>query len=283
MIQFNILIFSLSALISSNVLGWTLNTNFGATFKDHHVKVYIDNFTTCENNSLSVSQLEEIIIKAADKFWNKVPTSKLKLEFGGYSEGITNMSTGRLCSPTDNECITQGSATPEGVIPAVDHIVVSCNDNPLNFGSSQNVLGVTIPVKFSGKKITGAVIIINNAVAPSKFGLLSQSDQIAVMAHEIGHAIGLGHSDESAALMYYRTVNLRNNLGQDDIEGVSYLYPIAGDLFGLSEDGILGGVCAITSSDQSPPQGPPHLMTTLISLLLFLFVSKMIQLTKRSK
>ena len=49
---------------------------------------------------------------------------------------------------------------------------------------------------------------------------------IAVIAHEIGHALGLGHSTEKGALMYPSMVTQRKKLGLDDIYGISYLYPI---------------------------------------------------------
>ena len=45
------------------------------------------------------------------------------------------------------------------------------------------------------------------------------------LAHEIGHAFGLGHTSISDALMFYATMDKRVALGQDDIDGMTYLYP----------------------------------------------------------
>lgn len=253
-----------SLFFSLSSFAWTLNNNFGASFKDNHVKVYVDESTVCPNNRLTPDELESLIKPSVDDFWNEVPTSNLRLEAAGFSSHINTINQGRLCSPTDDACIAAGEAagndgTPEdGLIPAVDDIIIACNSNPLNFGGG-NVLAVTIPNKFSGKKIKGALILINEA--STSFGDLSRSDQIGVIAHEIGHAIGLGHSKDKAALMYYRTVSLRSNLGQDDVNGVSYLYPIVMDIFGLSEDGALEGgflgSCGTISTDKKNPPGPP--------------------------
>jgi hypothetical protein len=245
---------------------FTLNNNFGAGFKDNKVKVYVDADTTCISNLLTPGQLEAMIGPAVDKFWNEVPTSALKLEAAGFSPGIPTINHGRLCSPTDDKCISDGEAdATRGLIPPVNNIVIACNDHPDNFDGG-NVLAVTIPNKFSGQKIAGAVVLINNNSA--SFGKLSHSDQIAVIAHEIGHAIGLGHSDDRAALMYYRTVDLRRNLGQDDVNGVSYLYPVHFDGFGL-----LGG-CGTISDGKNPPSNPPFWqMGITLGLLILIFES----------
>lgn len=268
------LIFSI--FLTTYAQAYTLNNNFGASFKDNKVKVYVDAGTTCATSGITVNELEAMIPDAVDKFWNTVPTSSLKLDAAGFSEAIFTMNHGRLCSPTDDQCITDGNNDPDPtkrLIPAVTDIVIGCNDNTANFGTG-GVLAVTVPNKFSGKKIAGAVILINDG--STTFGNLSRSDQIAVLAHEIGHAIGLGHSEDKAALMYYRTVNLRKNLGQDDIDGVSYLYPIAVDGFGLIEGGLLGGCATITnvSGKNDPPSNPPFMqmgITLGIMILLFEF------------
>ncbi|WP_408095440.1 matrixin family metalloprotease [Peredibacter sp. HCB2-198] len=262
---------------------YTLNNNFGASFKDNNVKVRVAGNTVCTpaNSGITPGELEDMIKPAVDKFWNKVPTSALVLDASGASEAINNINLGRLCSPTDQDCINDGTADPNGLIPPVTDIIIACNSNPDNFGSN-NVLAVTIPNKFSGKKIVGAVILIND-FAPT-FGSLSTSDKISVLAHEIGHAIGLGHSEDSAALMYYRTVSLRTNLGQDDVDGVTYLYPMHVDAFGLS-GGLLGSCGTIQNvggKDDEPPSNPPFVQMG-ISLGLMILIAEAYRLFKRTK
>lgn len=276
------LFFFLLLLLPVTSYSWTLNNNFAASFKKNKVRVYVDAGTVCPNNSITVNDLEALVEPAVDDFWNKVPTSALKLEAAGFSPATQSINTGRLCSPTDDPCITAGNGAGN-LIPAVEEIIIACNNNALNFGGN-NVLAVTIPNKFSGKKIVGAIILINDTVSPGAFGRLSKSDKIAVISHEIGHAIGLGHSEDAAALMYFRTVNLRKRLGQDDINGVSFLYPMKGDLFGLmGEDkgGILGGCGTISTDKKNPPGGSPFQMMITLGALVLIF--ELYRLFNRSK
>jgi hypothetical protein len=53
-------------------------------------------------------------------------------------------------------------------------------------------------------------------------------DAQTVFLHENGHVVGLGHSDVPAAVMYPTYGGARCQLHQDDIDGVSSLYPAAG-------------------------------------------------------
>lgn len=266
----------LFTLLTNFSFAWTLNNNFGASFKSNEVNVYIDEVTTCANANLQYYELENLVKSAVKNFWNKVPTSNIRLTPTGFSSATPNMKDGRLCSPTDDACITQAGGN---LIPAVKDIIISCNENVDNFPST-NILAVTIPNKFSGSKIVGAVIIINNR-AGSAFAPLSWSDKVSVIAHELGHALGLGHSEDSSALMYYRTVDQRRRLGQDDIDGISYLYPIGGDIYGLSKDGIVS--CgAIDNVDKRPPGNPPFFLMVL-TLGALVLVYELRRLLKRPK
>lgn len=270
-------IFLLGIMLTTHSFAWTLNNNFGASFKNNHVKVYVDSNTVCPTSMLTPDELESMIRPAVDNFWNKVPTSNLKLEPAGFTDApVPNLNSGRLCSPTDDACITAAGAT---VIPAVEEIIIGCNTEGDNFGNSNNVIAVTIPNKFSGKKILGAVIILNDN--STNFKNLSRSDKIAVLAHEIGHAIGLGHSEDTSALMYYRTVNLRKRLGQDDVDGVSFLYPMRGDLFGLSENGILGSCGTIDTGRNGG--GDPPFSVMIISLVAMVILFEARRLFHRPK
>ncbi len=269
MIKFITLFF----ILISNVQAYTFNNNFESSFKSHNVNVSVDELTTCANAGMTVYELRDYIGPAIDKFWNRVPTSNLRLKDGGFSPANTNINTGRLCAPTDTTCITDAGAT---VIAPVTDIVIACNTLADNFANSSNVLAVTIPNNFSGKSIKGAIIVINNTPG-SAFADLNTQDKIGVIAHEIGHAIGLGHTDDTAALMYYKIVDQRKALGSDDIRGVSYLYPMQVDGFGL-----LGGCATVQNKDGTPgPKLPFWQMGASLALMILLF--ELVKLLKRSK
>ncbi|MBA2403397.1 MAG: matrixin family metalloprotease [Bdellovibrionales bacterium] len=261
----------LISIFSSAVQAYTFNNNFEAAFKDNDVKVYVDELTTCVNAGLTIYELNDLIGPAIEKYWNRVPTSKLRLKKGDFSTATTNINSGRLCAPTDQACITAAGAT---VIAPVKEIIIACNGLDDNFVDS-NVLAVTLPNNFSGKKILGAVILINNW--STIFTTLSKADKIAVIAHEIGHAIGLGHTEENEALMFYRTVNQRKALGADDMRGVSYLYPMQFDAGGL-----LGGCATIQNKDGTPGAKFPYWQMGA-SLAVMILLSELLKLLKRSK
>ncbi|KAK8325812.1 hypothetical protein V6Z12_A11G076500 [Gossypium hirsutum] len=55
---------------------------------------------------------------------------------------------------------------------------------------------------------------------------LNQIDLETIAIHEIGHILGLGHSQDPNTIMYayYRPGTIKRNLGQDDIDGIRALY-----------------------------------------------------------
>ena len=274
----------LSFFITSWAQAWTLNNNFSAAFKDSEVTVSVDQNTTCANAfpDGTIYEFQGLIKPAIDEYWNTVPTSALRLKDGGFSSPVANISSGILCSPTDETCISNAGSS---LIPKVKDIVIACSNESDNFGGN-NVLAVTIPNSFSGKKITGAVILINNfASSPNYFARLSYKDKVAVIAHEIGHAIGLGHSDDKEALMYYRTVNQRKKLGQDDVDGVSFLYPMHVDAFGLLKGGLLGGCGTIIFNDKQPPKDPPfsQMGITLAVIVLFFELVRLLRSNSKAR
>ncbi|HXH31046.1 MAG TPA: matrixin family metalloprotease [Bacteriovoracaceae bacterium] len=256
-------------LLTAQAEAYTLNNNFGGAFKDSNVDVLVDEQTTCPNVGLTVYELQDIVSEAVENFWNKVPTSNLRLSAAGFSAPVANISDGKLCSATDDACIS-AAMSAGNLIPPVNEIIIACNTLNTNFGGA-NVLAVTIPNKFSGKKIEGAIILLNEDPS-SSFSNLSRDDKVSVIAHEIGHAIGLGHAepDHDEALMYYRTVKLRRNLAQDDMDGVSYLYPV-----------IVDG-CGLFGTLDSTKRDPPYWQLG-ITLGLMILLSELRRLFNRPK
>jgi hypothetical protein len=253
-------LFILSLLFIQSAQAFRLNTNVSAAFGDNEVKIYITSNSTCTNAGITNSELMSIAMDGADEFWNKVPTSNLKLKKGGtLTTTDSKFLTEKLCAE-DSETTCDSATT----VPIVADIVIACNSNSTNFPSSE-YLALSAPVNLSSTKIKGSIILINDS-ADSIFSTLSRKERVSVLAHEIGHAIGLGHSNKDEALMYYKNSDSLFSLSQDDIDGLTYLYP--NKLDGLTNcSGILAGTLNI-DDDNSPSNGSGFLFSLFFGVLI---------------
>jgi hypothetical protein len=82
-------------------------------------------------------------------------------------------------------------------------------------------LGVRIlPPPFNGGTNAGDIIL--NAGAAWKIN--SDYDLETVVIHELGHALGMGHSAISAAVMSAYYTGVKQTLTSDDIAGIDSIY-----------------------------------------------------------
>lgn len=213
----NTLLFLFIGLLSSNVEAFTFNTSSAAYFHEDNIGVLVADLE-CENIGLTLTELQDLLKQATDRYWNRAPTSRLKLEVRGLVNKPTAFRTDSPCSSTSG-----GSCTPNPALISDHDIIVSCNGNMDTFPSNQ-ILAVTAPNNVEGRRIRSSIILINDRPG-NVFSERSEQEQVAVLAHELGHAIGLGHSPVQDSLMYFRAIPKRRSLGQDDIDGVTYLYP----------------------------------------------------------
>lgn len=245
----------LALLYSSSSLAFTLSVSNGAYFKNNTIKVNVaDN---CSNLAMSPSALLALSAEAVEQFWNKVPTSRLRIEQGAVLTVSGDFRTAPICSST-NPCI------PNPSLVHTKEILIACNTNAVNFSSS-SILALTLPNNVSGKNIISATLLINDSAA-NKFKDKSRPEQISILAHEIGHAIGLGHSPVTDSLMYFETIASRYRLGWDDIDGATYLYPTEQPISGCGTVDLTG-----PSGNQL---GPMLLGFSCIMLLSFAFRKK---------
>lgn len=76
-----------------------------------------------------------------------------------------------------------------------------------------------------------------------------------VYLHELGHAVGLGHSSDPSAVMYAYYGGARCALSQDDLNGILSLYPTGGVATPTATDTPSGGVPTPTPTPAFCPPG----------------------------
>ncbi|MGK0367189.1 MAG: hypothetical protein ACI9QD_000323 [Thermoproteota archaeon] len=201
----------LSLIISSlDVFAWTHINQYRPAFSSTTVTVNAAS-TTCANAGITSStELLDLAMEAVDDYWNAVPSANVEFKRGSVLSADVSAHT------TVGDMITASGST--------NTIIVGCNANGSSFSDANaGILGIG-NIACSGANCAGGLLI--NAHANTSVDTLSTSDLVATMAHEIGHALGLGHSSNDIALMYYQVGGkTQDALTQDDIDGLSYLYP----------------------------------------------------------
>ncbi|MBI2520898.1 MAG: matrixin family metalloprotease [Bdellovibrio sp.] len=185
---------------------------------------------SCTNNNLSPQRLLDLTLDSMDEYWNKVPTSAMKITTGNVDSGI-DVSSDTLSSALEK--------TPSNTI------LIGCSSDETMFDDA-SILGVgTIGTNSEGQ-IAGA-LLINDALVAGENHVASLTDHVlrAVLAHESGHALGIGHSGNPIALMYYSIGGkIQERLTQDDYDALTYLYPKpsriggCGQITEVKDDGV---------------------------------------------
>jgi hypothetical protein len=123
-------------------------------------------------------------------------------------------------------------------------------------------------ISLQGNRITYGYLVLNADTGSAKITNISSLALSIAVAHEIGHMIGLGHSADSAALMYYNlSSKTKLNLAQDDIDGISYLYPrneLNGNPFG----------CGTVTHTRNFSFGFLNLLILLLPLIFSIMIKK---------
>jgi len=221
--SYQLLIIFFLLMLSQNIFAFTLSNSVAAAFPEDEVTINLASHS-CDNLGISNEELLDLAMEAVDKFWNLVPISRLTLKRGQITNVDSAFQTDSIC--TNDTSSTTGDCSPNSDLKVSSNILISCNQDSSgkNFQSSA-IIAVSIPNNISSRDINGALILINDT-EDNIFKDKDRETQIAILAHEIGHAIGLGHSKHEDSLMYYTTVSTRDSLGEDDFDGIAYLYPM---------------------------------------------------------
>lgn len=249
-------LFLLTFCYGASCFSFTLNNSVSASFPGKDISINVADLE-CNHIGMTNDELLSLAIEAANQYWNRVPTSSLSLVRGNLLNVSNQFRTEALC--TNN---SSSNCEPNNNLKVSYDILISCNINTTNFPSNA-LLGLTLPNYISGTNILGALILINDQEG-NNFADKSHPQQLAILAHEMGHAIGLGHSPVKDSLMYYQTIENRTKLGWDDIDGVTYLYPME-----QPEIGFLNGCGSIQKIHNNQNKPLNHLFTVILGFSLF--------------
>ena len=90
----------------------------------------------------------------------------------------------------------------------------------------------------AGQITAGAVALNVQEGSAANIASIDRKILVSILVHEIGHVLGLGHSADKNAVMYYNAAEKKfASLAQDDVDGMTYLYARNE----LGEDPIFGG------------------------------------------
>lgn len=175
------------------------------------------------------------IIESAVSVWNNVPDSKIKVSYGGSTTSTTFASLPTVYCEVNFQSVT---------------------------GADQNSVPGAAAVLAPSGTITQGLLFLNASAGQANVANFDSTTLKIILAHEIGHILGLGHSETTNALMYFdASAKTKLSLAQDDMDGMSYLYP-SNELSDSKK--ILG--CGLVKNAKPPTRG------SAMALLLFLML-----------
>ena len=211
----------LLSLLVQNTHGFVLLSANPPRFPSGSITIKV-NKDNCSNLTDTYTDIEALLKEAVDEYWNQVYTSSINFKVG------------------ENIDVTDNNAT--ALFNAADNfIAVGCAEASSTNTFAAASLGCST---LNGTCINAKGYLYVNNKSGSVWENAARQTKIAILAHELGHAIGIGHSDKSYALMYFATNNsdIQYYLSEDDADAVTFLYPDDPELLGL------GGNCGAVAS-----------------------------------
>lgn len=218
--------------------GWTHVGNNIRGWKKDTVTFYVNS----SNCPLSEAEINDIVDVAID-VWNGVTDSKL----------VVNRST----TTTSVTEFLNGTAT--------DLPIILCDPNfDSQIGSSAvNVVPAATfktQVDSEGNLVYSGILLNAKSGAAANIGSLTRGQVELTLGHEIGHALGLGHTSIPEALMYYSLGSKeRPILTEDDMDGIIHIYP-RNELTG----GMMGCASVKFNSNHKEPSSYPGLALLIL-------------------
>lgn len=229
-------------LISSLSLAWTHMGSNTYGWKEKSLKFHV-NPTNC---TLPERDLYQVIDKAIQA-WNGVTNSDLVIS---RAETVATDGDAQFRAKTATQvplilCSKQlsdyGTVDPDAILGFVPFF-------------DENAEGY---VNFSG-------LVLNSE--PGSLAELSQrtlGEIELVIGHEIGHVLGLGHTSDPDALMYFQLNKDFLLVTQDEQDGIAHLYP----------RNVLGGALGCASIHRSETELPTLGLSLTLLMLLLLFAA----------
>jgi predicted Zn-dependent protease len=239
---------------------FTLNPDTGKGFKKNSINIIISN-SDCTPAGFSTVKFKDYVEDAVNDYWNSVSTSALKLNVKSIDSNYD------ISGLTFDQAL---ALTPMNTILAGCNATGSTSfDGSSEPSGKSSTLGAAV-MECIGKNCRSVLII--NSHPTNSVQDLNRSNLLATVAHEIGHAIGLGHASSKHNLMYYAVGGkVQNWLGNDDIKGVTYLYPHEEEMSCL-----FGSIGSIDDTNQPPSSSLLFIMLFgFFSILLFIQMLKL--------